>query len=98
MGQIVKLFYQLLIFSLFLQACSGIKTEKPTPEDDFTAGVEVGDPGKMPKRLLIAMKSGKKALKNIDLVIKLDQALNNLRKKAGLINFFIYKKEVLCIF
>ena len=93
MGQIVKPFSQLLILFLFLQACSGIQTEKPTPEDDFTAGVEVGDPGKMPKRLLIAMKSGKKAVRNIDLTIHLDQTLKKLGSTSDLISFFIYKVE-----
>ena len=82
---------QLIIVVFFLQACTGVKVKKEIPADDFTAGVEVGDPGKMPKMLLIAMKSGEKIIKNIELGITLKDSLKALLKKATLINFFVYQ-------
>jgi hypothetical protein len=85
---------QLIIVVFFLQACTGVKVKKAISADDFTAGVEVGDPGKMPKLLLIAMKSGEKIIKNIELGITLKDSLKALLKKATLINFFVYKDNV----
>ncbi len=87
----MKYFNQLLIFLFLLQSCSGVKQKKHTSFDDFTAGVEVGDPGKMPKRVLVAMKSGKKDAYDIDVSISLDASLKGLDKKSELIKFFIYK-------
>ena len=87
----MKYFNQLFIFIFLFQSCSGVKPKKNPSFDDFTAGVEVGDPGKMPKRVIVAMKSGKKDVYNIEISMSIDSSLKRLKNQSEVIKFFIYK-------